>query len=228
MNFAKVKGWRDGENPAGWRGNLQNVLPKPKKLTQGHLPAMPYGDVPAFILRLHEHEAMAAKALEFAILTCSRSGEVLGARWSEINLNDQMWIIPANRMKARKEHVVPLTNSAIGILMQLCDVGSSEFVFFGQKDGKPLSNMALSMLLRRMKIENATPHGFRSSFRDWAGDETNFSREVAEGCLAHIIGNSVEQAYRRSTAMKKRRALLEAWAAYCAGMENSNVVSFHG
>ena len=227
LNFAKVKGWRDGENPAAWRGNLQNVLPKSKKLTQGHLAAMPYHQVPEFVERLRTYQAMAARALEFAILTCGRSGEVLGARWDEIDFANQTWTIPAERMKARKEHVVPLSGAAMDILSPLSGVRSCEFVFPGQKEGKALSNMALSMLLRRMKVQDATPHGFRSSFRDWCGDETSFPREVAEGCLAHIVGNTVEQAYRRSTAIEKRRSLLEAWADYCAGDTGSNVVKLY-
>jgi len=198
-----------------WRGNLENVLPKPRKLTRGHLPAMPYRDVPAFVDRLRGHEALAARALEFLIFTAARSGEVLNAQWQEIDLVGRVWTVPAHRMKARREHRVPLSGSAMAVLEPLQKARVSEFVFPGQKSDRPLSNMALAMLLRRMKIENATPHGFRSSFRDWAGDETAFPREIAEGCLAHVIGNSTERAYRRGDALEKRRALLEAWQNYC-------------
>jgi integrase len=225
LNYAKAKGWRYGENPALWRGNLENVLPKPRKLTRGHHPAMSYQDVPDFVERLSGHEALAARALELLILTVCRSGEVLGARWQEIDLQACVWTVPAHRMKARREHRVPLTGAAMAILEPLQEARVSEFVFPGQKPDRPLSNMALAMLLRRMKIENATPHGFRSAFRDWAGDETTFPREVAEGCLAHIIGNSTERAYRRGDALEKRRALLEAWQDYCcAAPSQENVV----
>ncbi len=172
LNFAKVKGWREGENPAMWRGNLENVLPKPRKLIRGHHAAMPYQEVPSFMTRLKEHQAMAARALEFLILTASRSGEVLGACWSEIDMVTSIWTIPAHRMKARKEHRVPLTNTATSILAPLYQVRVSDQVFSGQIHDKPLSGMAIQMLLRRMKITGATPHGFRSSFRDWVGDET--------------------------------------------------------
>lgn len=224
LNFAKTKGWRSGENPALWRGNLQNILPKPRKLTRGHLPAMPYHDVPAFTKRLRSHDALAARALEFLIFTCARSGEILGAKWQEIDLDARVWKVPAHRMKARREHRVPLTDAAIAVLEPLHEARLSEWVFPGQRLDRPLSNMALTMLLRRMKIEDATPHGFRSSFRDWAGDETQFPREVAERCLAHIIGNEIERAYRRGDALEKRRALLEAWADYCSHAESGKLV----
>ena len=226
LNYAKVKGWRQGENPALWRANLENVLPKPRKLTRGHLPAMPYRDVPAFMERLSGHEALAARALELLILTVCRSGEVLGARWQEIDLQARVWAIPAARMKAGRAHRVPLTDAAVAVLEPLQEAQVSEFVFPGQKSDHPLSNMALAMLMRRMKIENATPHGFRSSFRDWAGDETTFPREVAEGCLAHTIGNEIERAYRRGDALERRRELMAAWGNYCTLPFAENVVTF--
>ncbi len=221
LSFAQTKGWRTEANPAIWRGNLQNVLPKPRKLTKGHHRAMLYDKVPAFIERLRLHEALAARALEFLILTAARSGEVLNARWHEINLDDDVWTVPAERMKgvagSRREHRVPLTDSALAILQPLHDTRINDWIFPGQTPNRPLSGMAMEMLLRRMKVSDATPHGFRSSFRDWAGDETSFPREVAEMCLAHKIGDDTEIAYRRSDALKKRRALLEAWANYCSG-----------
>jgi integrase len=203
LNFAKVKGWREGENPAMWRGNLENVLPKPRKLVRGHHAAMAYQEVPQFMARLKEHQAMAARALEYLILTASRSGEVLGARWSEFDMDTKIWSIPARRMKARKEHRVPLTDAAMEILTPLAEIHASDWVFPGHKHGQPLSGTAIQMLLRRMKVTGATPHGFRSAFRDWVGDETTFPREIAEGCLAHNVGNAVEQAYRRSDAITK-------------------------
>jgi integrase len=225
LDFARTRGWRQGENPARWRGHLQNVLPKPRALTRGHLPAMDYHDVPAFIDRLHLSEAMAARALEFLILTAARSGEVLGARWSEIDLDAEIWSVPAGRMKVGTEHRVPLSTRAAAILRPLKEVRVSDFVFPGQRPNRPLSVMAMEMLLRRMKIENATVHGFRSSFRDWCGDETSFPREIAEAALAHRTGDAVERAYRRRDAFEKRRQLMKAWAAFCETKTGNNVVS---
>jgi integrase len=219
LDAAKVKGLRTGENPARWRGHLSHLLPKRSKLSRGHFAAMPYQEVPAFIARLRGSSSMAALALEFAILTAARTGEALGARWDEIDLDARLWTIPAERMKSRREHRVPLVGRAIDIVRTVSstrdDDQNSAFVFRGQRRGKPLSNMALEMVLRRMEIENATVHGFRSSFRDWCGNETNFPREVAESALAHVTGNATEQAYRRSDALEKRRALMDAWAAHC-------------
>jgi integrase len=185
---------------------------------------MPYEDVATFMGELRQREAMAARALEFCILTAARSGEVLGLRWSEIDLDKALWTIPAERMKAGRTHRVPLCEGAVIILKQLALTGAGEFVFAGQQPGKPLSNMAMEMMLRRMKIENATVHGFRSSFRDWAGNVSSFPREVAETALAHVIGDKAEQAYRRSDALEKRRKLMEAWAAYCEPKTSSNIV----
>lgn len=224
LDAAKAKGFRDGENPARWRGHLDHLLPKPSKLARGHHAAMPYEDVGAFLGKLRDRQATAALALEFCILTAARSGEVLGARWSEIDLDKKIWAVPASRMKAGREHRVPLSARAISILKELAKVKSEDFVFPGRARGKPLSNMALEMVLRRMQIEDATVHGFRSSFRDWAGNVTSFPREVTETALAHVIGDKAEQAYRRSDALEKRRKLMEAWAAYCEPKGFSNVV----
>ena len=181
LDFARARGWRRGDNPARWRGHLQNVLPKPRALTRGHLPAMDYRDVPAFIERLQSSQAMAARALEFLILTAARSGEVLGARWSEVDLDAGIWSVPAARMKARADHRVPLSDRALAILHSLHEVRVSDFVFPGQRPNRPLSGMAMEMLLRRLKIENATVHGFRSSFRDWCGDETELPPRDCRG-----------------------------------------------
>jgi integrase len=227
LDAAKAKGFRDGENPARWRGHLDHLLPKPSKLARGHHAAMPYEDVAAFVGQLRGREATAALALEFCILTAARSGEVLGARWSEIDQDKKIWTVPANRMKAGREHRVPLSARAGSILKQLAKLKAGDFVFPGQARGKPLSNMAMEMMLRRMKIENATVHGFRSSFRDWAGNVTNFPREVTETALAHVIGDKAEQAYRRSDALDKRRKLMEAWAGYSEPKGSSNVVQMH-
>jgi integrase len=224
LDAAKAKGFRDGENPARWRGHLDHLLPKPSKLERGHHAAMPYEDVAAFMGELRQREAMAARALEFCILTAARSGEVLGLRWSEVDLDKALWTVPAERMKAGRTHRVPLCDGAVVILKQLAETGTGEFVFAGHKPGMPLSNMAMEMMLRRMKIENATVHGFRSSFRDWAGNVSSFPREVVETALAHVIGDKTEQAYRRSDALEKRRKLMEAWAAYCGPKASSNLV----
>ncbi len=223
LNAAKAKGYRTGENPAAWRGHLENLLPKRQKLTRGHHAAMPYADVPAFIVRLREREAVAALALEFCILTAARSGEVLGARWSEIDLDAKTWVIPAERMKAAREHRIPLSERALDIVKLMEAAKTGGHVFPGQRAGKPLSVMALEMLLRRMNLDNVTTHGFRSAFRDWAGNETHFARELAEHALAHVIGDAAEQAYRRSDALEKRRAMMEAWATYCEPRQKDNV-----
>jgi integrase len=215
LNAAKAKGFREGENPARWRGHLDHLLPRPSKLARGHHAAMLYEDIAAFIGKLRERKATAALALEFCILTAARSGEVFGARWSEIDLDKKIWTIPAHRMKPGRVHRVPLSARAISILKHLTELKTCDFVFPGHSRGKPLSNMAMEMMLRRMKIECATVHGFRSSFRDWAGNVTTFPREVTETALSHVIGDKAEQAYRRSDALEKRRRLMEAWASYC-------------
>lgn len=182
---------------------------------------MAYEDVPAFVVDLQARESVAALALEFAILTAARTGEVLGARWTEFDLDRGIWTIPAGRMKAKREHRVPLSARALAIVLQMFKLRRDvAYVFPGQRAGKPLSGMALHLMLRRMKVHDVTVHGFRSSFRDWCGNETNFPRELAEASLAHVIGDAAEQAYRRSDALEKRRVLMEAWADYCARTNN--------
>lgn len=226
LDYAKVKGWRTGENPALWRGHLKGALPSEKKaLTRSHHDAMPYADLPDFLPRVRAAEAMAARALEFLILTASRSGEVLGAKWDEIDLDSAVWTVPAERMTAGKEHRVPLTTHALTILQALSDTRINDYVFPGQKKDRPLSNMSMEMLLRRLKID-VTVHGFRSSFRDWAGDRTTFPRELAEAALAHKIGDAVEQAYRRSDALAKRKKLMIAWANFLSAVPNGKVIPF--
>jgi len=215
LDAAKAKGFRHGENPARWRGHLDHLLPRPLKLTRGHHAAMAYEDVAVFIGNLRERQAMAALALEFCILTAARSGEVLGLRWSEIDFEKKIWTVPAERMKAGRQHRVPLSGRALSILKALASSKHGEFAFAGQRPNKPLSGMAMEMMLRRMKVDDATVHGFRSTFRDWAGNVSNFPREVTETALAHVIGDKAEQAYRRSDALEKRRKLMEAWASYC-------------
>jgi integrase len=218
LDYAKARGWRTGENPALWRGHLRHVLPARSKLSRGHHAAMPYGEVPAFMYRLHPLEGIAARALEFLILTAARSGEVREATWNEFDLENKLWSIPAARMKMGQPHRVPLSNPAMDILTALFEKRVSDYVFPGLKAGRPMSNMAYAMLMRRQQLGHYTVHGFRSSFRDWVGDETSFSRELAEQALAHQVGNEVERAYRRSDALEKRRELMAAWVEHCGSV----------
>jgi integrase len=225
LDAAKAKGFRSGENPAR-RGHLDHLLPRPSKLSRGHHAAMPYEQVATFITKLRQQQSLAAAALELCILTAARSGEILGMRWSEVDLSKMVWTVPANRMKAGREHRVPLVLRAVAILRQLEETKAGEFVFPGQVRDKPLSNMAMEMVLRRLKIENVTVHGFRSSFRDWAGNETSYPRDLIETALAHVIGDKAEQAYRRSDALEKRRQLMEVWGAYCSTPAAEKVLAF--
>ena len=217
LDWAKVRGYRDGENPARWRGHLEHMLPERSKLRAvRHHAALPFDEMHGFVAALREREGVAARALEFLILTAARTGEVLGARWPEMDEAARAWIVPADRMKAGKEHRVPLTGRALAILDLVWPLRSGgAFVFPGDIAGKPLSNMALLVLLRRMKQDDVTAHGFRSTFRDWAAERTAFPREVAEMALAHAIGNDVEAAYRRGDLFEKRRALMEGWQTHC-------------
>ncbi len=215
LDAAKARGLRSGENPAAWRGNLKVLLPKRRRLTRGHHPALPYVEMPVFMADLRNRDAIAAFALEFCILTASRTGETLGAEWKEIDLGAGLWVIPAARMKVGKEHRIPLSKRALDILAKLTPARTGALVFPGSRPGKPMSNMAMMMLLRRMGRGELTVHGFRSAFRDWAGNETPFAREVAEAALAHVIGDAAERAYRRGDALDKRRAMMEAWAQWC-------------
>ena len=214
LDAAKARGYRSGENPARWRGHLDHLLPKRIKLQRGHHPAMPWREVPEFMGRLREREAVAALALEFTILTAARSGEVLGATWDEFDLDVGIWTVPAVRMKPGRDHRVPLSDRATEILATM-ETSVSVYVFPGQKKATPISNMGMAMLLRRMGVTDATVHGFRSSFRDWAGDATTFSGDLAEAALSHVAGDQTERAYRRGDALEKRRALMEAWASWC-------------
>lgn len=226
LDAARAQGLRRGENPARWRGHLDQLLPKRQRLTRGHHPAMPYADVPAFIANLRTREGNAALALELAILAAARSGEVLGARWAEIDLQRRVWTVPASRMKAGREHRVPLSPPALKILSVMQDNQTGDYVFPGEKSDRHLSVMSLAMVLRRMEIENVTVHGFRSSFRDWAAECTNFPNEVCEAALAHVIENKAEAAYRRGDLFEKRRKLMEAWASYCTAPRAAKVVAF--
>jgi integrase len=227
LDAAKARGLRDGmDNPARWRGHLKAILPARQRLTRGHHAAMPYDDVAAFMAALRTKEGLAARALEVCILTATRSGETLQAKWSEFDLEKAIWTIPAIRMKAGYEHRVPLTSRALEILKSLEPSNHNEHVFPGNAHGKPLSSMAMNMQLRRMNAGKVTVHGFRSSFRDWASEQTSTPHEVCEMALAHTIGNKAEAAYRRGDLFEKRRKLMDAWAAFCEMRESAKVAVF--
>lgn len=212
LDAAKARGYREGENPARWRGHIAQILPARSRLTRGHHKAMSYEAIPAFMGALRKRDAVAALALEFAILTGARTGEIIGASWDEVDLDKAVWTVPASRMKAGKEHRVPLSARALEIL-KAAEKLRSEWLFPAVKGGK-LSSMAMTMLLRRMKVD-VTVHGFRSGFRDWAAESTGYAHEVAEMALAHTIENKVERAYRRGDLFDKRRRLMDDWAAFC-------------
>jgi integrase len=225
INWAKVRGYREGENPARWRGHLDHLLPARSKVRKvKHHAALPYAETPAFVAELHKRDATAARALEFAILTAARSSEVLGARWCEFDLDAAVWAVPSARMKAGREHRVPLAPRALEIIKGMAGLGSSDFVFPGGKEGKPLSEKALFKTLRRAKVENATVHGFRSAFRDWAAERTNFANDICEAALAHTIESKTEAAYRRTDLFEKRRKLMRAWSQFCEAPPAAGIV----
>jgi integrase len=220
LDLAKVRGYRDGENPARWRGHLDKLLPALSKVRQvEHHAALFYAKLPGFLVGLREHDGVAARALEFLILTAARTGEVIGARWSEIDLLDKTWTVPATRMKAHRGHRVPLSPSVLAILREMQELRSGDnpdpFVFPGRKYGLALSNMAFLMLLRRMRRGDLTAHGFRATFKTWASERTSVHDEIAEAALAHVIGDKVGQAYRRGDLFEKRRRLMQHWATFC-------------
>ena len=214
LSWATATGARSGDNPARWRGNLDaGILAKPNKIRKvKHHTALPIDDLPGFVADLRQREGVAARALEFAILTAARSGEVRGATWDEIDLDAKVWIIPAERMKAGKEHSVPLVPRAVALLKALPRYAGTDLVF-ASPTGKVLSDMTLSAVMRRMEVD-AVPHGFRSTFRDWASERTNYPRDVAEMALAHTIGDKVEAAYRRGDLMTKRTKMMAEWAKF--------------
>lgn len=214
LDWATAHKYRQGENPARWRGHLDKLLAKPSKVQRTeHHNAIPYLDLNDFIMQLRQQEAIAAKCLEFTILTAARTGEAIGATWDEIDLTAKVWTIPANRMKAAKEHQVPLSAGAIAILTSMAEVKKNSFVFSGSRAG--LSNMAMLQLLKRMGRTDITVHGFRSSFRDWAAEMTAYPSDVVEMALAHTIKSKVEAAYRRGNLIEKRARLMEDWFRYC-------------
>jgi integrase len=218
LDAAKAQGMRTGENPASWKGNLAHLLPTRGKLTRGHHTALPFDKAPAFITALRSRDGVAAMALEFTILTAARTSETLGAKWSEFDLTKGLWTVPAVRMKRKIEHRVPLSDRAIVILKEM-ELLQAEFVFPGPGDKPHLSNAAMDAVLKRMKVA-VTVHGFRSTFRDWAGETTGFPREDVEVALSHKVGSAVERAYRRGDALEKRRSLMAAWADYLHPITN--------
>jgi len=223
LDAAKAKGHRTGENPARWKGNLKDLLPKRRHVVSHHK-AIPYADVPAFITKLRAFEGVGGSALEFAVLTAARPGEVLGARWPEIDLEAKVWTVPGARMKGGREHRVPLSPRCLTILRQMLNVRVSDYVFAGERADRPVAGNTLRVILRRLGA-GATVHGFRSTFREWCGDCTKFPREVAEAALAHLVGDATERAYRRGDAFEKRRELVQAWASYCEP-KAGNVTTF--
>ena len=215
LDWATVRKYRSGENPARWKGHLDKVLAAPSKIQKvEHHRAIPVEEMPQFMQNLRTRPGIAARALEFLILTAARSGEVRGATWSELDLDKAIWTIPAERMKAGAEHRVPLSNAALQLLRNAPRLADTDLVFPGTK-GQPLSDMSITAVMRRMKLD-AVPHGFRSTFRDWAGEKTNYPRELAEQALAHTLTNKVEAAYRRGDALEKRRQMMHEWAAHIA------------
>jgi integrase len=217
LDWAAVRGYRAGDNPARWRGHLDHLLPGRAKVQRvAHHAALPYAEIGGFMAALRQQAGVSALALELTILTAARSGEVLEARWAEIDLEAKVWTIPPERMKAGKAHRVSLSEAAVTVVRKLAAARVGEFVCPGGRKGKSLSNMAMLKLLERMDRADLTVHGFRSTFRDWAAERTNVPRDVAEMALAHTIGDKVEAAYRRGDLFAKRRRLMEAWARYCA------------
>jgi integrase len=229
LDWATARGHRQGENPARWRGHLDKLLPRKTSVRRvEHHAALPYAEIGAFTAELRQEEGVAARALEFVILTAARTGEVIGARWDELDLAERLWTVPGERMKAGREHRVPLSDAALAILGELAKARNGDFVFPGGRAGRPLSNMSMLMLLRRMGRGDLTIHGFRSSFRDWAAERTSFPAEVAEMALAHTVSDKVEAAYRRGDLFQKRRQMMDAWARFCTTPHaaGGRVVSF--
>jgi integrase len=212
LDWAKARGLREGENPARWRGHLDHLLPAPHRVRAvSHHPALPYAEVPAFMDELRAMSGIAPRCLEFVVLTAARSGEALGSKWSEIS--GDVWTIPGSRMKSGREHRVPLSSAVLGLLADL--PRENEWIFPSPRASAHLGANALREVLQRMGRSDVTPHGFRSAFRDWCAERTNFQRDVAELALAHAVGNSTEAAYRRGDILDKRRRLMAEWARYC-------------
>lgn len=230
LDAARAKGLASGINPAAWRGHLDKLLPKRSKASREHHAAMDYRELPAFYKRLtSDRDSLSAAALQLTILTACRTSEVLLATWDEFDLDNRLWTIPGQRMKAAVAHRVPLSDATMGLLDTLKRMGQSEdYLFPGAKAGKPLSNMAMTMVLRKLGHGDLTVHGFRSTFRDWAAEETHYPNIVAEQALAHTVSNAVEAAYRRGDLLEKRRALMQDWATYCSTKPAEKVIPIGG
>jgi integrase len=225
FDWAKAKGNRTGENPARWRGHIENMLPRLSKVrTVQHHKALPYSEIGKFMEALRGQEGTAARALELLILTATRTSEAIKARWPEFDLDESVWIVPADRMKAGRAHRIPLSGAAESLLKSLPRDSKNDFLFPGGKPGKPLSNMAMLALLKRIDHLHITAHGFRSSFRDWASEKTGHQRDVAEMALAHSISSKVEAAYRRGDLFEKRRKLMDDWAMQCEGPMSADIL----
>lgn len=224
LDWAATHGYRQGDNPARWKGHLQNVLPKKSAVRRVvHRAAIPYVQIGAFLAELRQRHGVAARALEFVVLTGVRTSEAIRARWGEFDMRERIWIIPAERMKAGKEHRVPLSDAAVAVLEIMAAIRSGDFVFPGTRVGQPLPRMALIHLLGRMGRKDLTTHGFRSALTDWAADR-GFPREVREQALAHALGSQVEAAYRRTDLFAAREQLMRQWAAYCSAPVSDAVV----
>jgi integrase len=226
LDWASARGYRTGSNPARWKGHLAQLLPARRKVRSvEHHAAMSYSELPSFMAELRQREGVSERALELVILTAARSGEALGARWDEIDLDAKMWVVPADRMKGGRQHRVPLSGRVVEILEALPREQSNPHVFIGSRAGKPIWNRALFELLRRMG-RNTTTHGFRACFKTWASERTGFPREVAEAALAHLVGDAVERAYGRTDLFEKRRLLMDRWAEFCGSTaaQHSDVI----
>jgi len=216
LDWAAVRGYRKGDNPARWRGHLDKLLPRPSQVARvKHHPALPYTEVGAFMRELRDDAGVASRALEFTILTAARTNEVIQARWSEFDLDRRTWVVPAERMKSKSEHRVPLSDAAIAALEGVKG-RSKRYVFPGHKRGSHLSNMAMMQVLKRLDRTGITVHGFRSTFRDWCAESTNYPSDVAEMALAHTLRDKTEAAYRRGDLFEKRARLMADWARYCS------------
>jgi integrase len=225
LDAAKAKGFREGENPARWRGHLKLLLPSRSRVARSHHAALSYERMPEFMTKLREARSVPALALEFTILCACRTSETLGAQWNEIDLEKRLWTIPATRIKAGKEHRVPLSDRAVAVLKDLAEIRQGPYVFPGNTFKRPLYRLSMSRHLARLDGGKATVHGFRSTFRDWASEATSFPHEVCEAALAHAIQNQVESAYRRGDLLAKRAKLMNAWAEYCEPRSAGKVIS---
>lgn len=231
LDWAKASGFRSGDNPCAWRGHLDHLLPPRAKVAKRqHQPALDYRAIPALMAKLDRRQGVAAKALQFTIVTAARTNEITKATWREVDFENKIWTIPPERMKANREHRIPLPPRAIAILKSLPTETGNDFIFIGSEAGKPISNAAMHALLKKMALPSTTPgklavvHGMRSSFRDWAAECTSFPRELAEAALAHVLGDKTEKAYQRGDLLERRRKLMDAWSAYCIAPPRSGRV----